>query len=82
MEVVQRKRLTVTEELLNVSVEDDQQSISSLSYNNSDEDDDAQMLSHEDITDMLTPDDIETPDELEESIMERRSFEKQMFYND
>ena len=45
--------------------DDDQHSIASL------EDDDAQMLSHEDFTDMLTPDDIETPDELEESIMER-----------
>nr|XP_027234127.1 protein prune homolog 2-like [Penaeus vannamei] len=29
------------------------------------------MLSHDEFTDMLTPDDIDTPDELEESIMER-----------
>lgn len=81
---VQKKRLTVTEELLNVSVDEDQHSVSSLSYHNSDEedeeereaeedddDDDAQMLSHDEFTDMLTPDDIDTPDELEESIMER-----------
>ncbi|KAL7644301.1 UNVERIFIED_CONTAM: hypothetical protein RMT77_005128 [Armadillidium vulgare] len=70
---VQRKRLTVTEELLHVSVDDDQHSVSSLSCHNSDEedDDDAQMMSHEEFTDMLTPDDIDTPDELEESIMER-----------
>lgn len=46
--------------------DEEQQSIASL-----DGDDDAQMLSHEDLTDMLTPDDITTPDELEESIMER-----------
>ncbi|KAB7497721.1 Protein prune-like protein 2, partial [Armadillidium nasatum] len=63
----------VTEELLHVSVDDDQHSVSSLSCHNSDEedDDDAQMMSHEEFTDMLTPDDIDTPDELEESIMER-----------
>lgn len=67
-----KKRLTVTEELLTVAVDDDQHSISSLSQHSDDEDDDAQMLSHDEFTDMLTPDDIDTPDELEESIMERK----------
>ncbi|XP_063874731.1 protein prune homolog 2-like isoform X1 [Scylla paramamosain] len=71
LEVNRKKRLTVTEELLTVAVDDDQHSISSLSQHSDDEDDDAQMLSHDEFTDMLTPDDIDTPDELEESIMER-----------
>ncbi|KAF2347793.1 Bcl2-/adenovirus E1B 19kDa-interacting protein 2 [Trinorchestia longiramus] len=48
--------------------DDDQHSLSSL---DDDGDDVAQMLSHEDSHEMLTPDDINTPDELEESIMER-----------
>ncbi|XP_045617952.1 protein prune homolog 2 isoform X2 [Procambarus clarkii] len=71
LEVNRKKRLTVTEELLTVAVDDDQHSISSLSLHSDDDDDDAQMLSHDEFTDMLTPDDIDTPDELEESIMER-----------
>ncbi|KAK7082660.1 Protein prune 2 [Halocaridina rubra] len=72
LEVNRKKRLTVTEELLNVAVDDDQHSISSLSqHSEDDDDDDAQMFSHDEFTDMLTPDDIDTPDELEESIMER-----------
>ncbi|XP_064113214.1 protein prune homolog 2-like isoform X6 [Macrobrachium nipponense] len=72
LEVNRKKRLTVTEELLTVAVDDDQHSISSLSqHSEDDEDDDAQMFSHDEFTDMLTPDDIDTPDELEESIMER-----------
>ncbi|XP_068220699.1 protein prune homolog 2-like isoform X6 [Palaemon carinicauda] len=72
LEVNRKKRLTVTEELLTVAVDDDQHSISSLSqHSEDDDDDDAQMFSHEEFTDMLTPDDIDTPDELEESIMER-----------
>ena len=81
-----KKRLTVTEELLNVSVDEDAHSVSSMSLkegnlqeddpqeydieDDDDEDDDAQMFSHDEFTDMLTPDDIDTPDELEESIME------------
>ncbi|XP_066982693.1 protein prune homolog 2-like isoform X1 [Macrobrachium rosenbergii] len=72
LEVNRKKRLTVTEELLTVAVDDDQHSISSLSqHSEDDDDDDAQMFSHDEFTDMLTPDDIDTPDELEESIMER-----------
>ncbi|XP_076045091.1 protein prune homolog 2-like [Oratosquilla oratoria] len=71
LEGTRKKRLTVTDELLNVAVDDDQHSISSLSQHS--EDEDAQMLSHDEFTDMLTPDDIDTPDELEESIMERRA---------
>ena len=63
-----RKKISASD--LSNPLDDDQQtSIASL---DDDYDDAAQILSHADMDDMLTPDDVNTPDELEESIMERK----------